>query len=65
MAKLSEIEDELTKAKLILPDRIEMDAILSSMGNLEKELKVKISKFIQASKLSPILPWNIRNCRLN
>jgi Tfp pilus assembly protein PilO len=53
MAKLSEIEDELTKAKQILPDRIEMDNILASLGKLEKELDVKIAKFTPAAEYQP------------
>lgn len=52
-SKLSEIEGELSKAKQILPDRIEMDGILSSLGNLEKELDVKISKFTPGVEQQP------------
>lgn len=44
-AKLSEIEIELVKAKEFLPDKIEIDAILAFLGNLEKELDVKLEKF--------------------
>jgi len=53
MAKLSEIEEELNRAKQILPDRIEMDNILGSLGNLEKELDVKISKFTPGQEYQP------------
>ncbi|HYX39021.1 MAG TPA: type 4a pilus biogenesis protein PilO [Oligoflexus sp.] len=53
MAKLSEIEDELNRAKQILPDRIEMDGILASLGNLEKELDVKIVKFTPGQEYQP------------
>jgi Tfp pilus assembly protein PilO len=53
MAKLSEIESELQRAKQILPDRIEMDTILSSLGNLEKEMNVKIAKFTPGVEVQP------------
>jgi Tfp pilus assembly protein PilO len=53
MAKLSEIEDELKRAKQILPDRIEMDGILASLGNLEKELSVKIARFTPGQEYQP------------
>ncbi len=53
MAKLTEIEDELNRAKQILPDRIEMDAILGSLGKLEKELDVKIAKFTPGQEYQP------------
>ncbi len=53
MAKLTEIEDELNRAKQILPDRIEMDAILGSLGKLEKELEVKIAKFTPGQEYQP------------
>jgi Tfp pilus assembly protein PilO len=53
MAKLSEIEDELNKAKQILPDRIEMDNILASLGKLERELDVKITKFTPSAEYQP------------
>lgn len=45
LAKLSEIETELNRAKQILPDKIEMDGILAALGNLEKEMGVKLMKF--------------------
>src|SRR5688572_27078892 len=41
-AKLTEIEAELQKAKQFLPDRIEIDTILSFIGGLEKEFDVKL-----------------------
>ncbi len=44
-AKLSEIEGELVRAKEFLPDRIEIDAVLSFIGSLEKELDVTLVKF--------------------
>ncbi len=53
MAKLSEIEVELQRAKQILPDRIEMDSILGSLGNLEKEMNVKIAKFTPGVEVQP------------
>jgi Tfp pilus assembly protein PilO len=53
MAKLSEIEEELTRAKQFLPDRIEMDNILGSLGKLEKELDVKIFKFSPGQEYQP------------
>ncbi len=53
LAKLSEIEDELTKAKQILPDKIEIDSILASLGNLEKELDVKLVKFTPGQEVQP------------
>ncbi|WP_141731591.1 type 4a pilus biogenesis protein PilO [Oligoflexus tunisiensis] len=53
MARLSEIEEELKRAKQILPDRIEMDGILASLGNLEKELDVKIAKFTPGQEYQP------------
>lgn len=53
MAKLSEIEEELTRAKQFLPDRIEMDNILGSLGKLENELDVKISKFSPGQEYQP------------
>jgi Tfp pilus assembly protein PilO len=45
LAKLTEIETELGKAKRILPDKIEMDSILGQLGALEKEVDVKLTKF--------------------
>jgi Tfp pilus assembly protein PilO len=45
LAKLSEIESELKKAKQILPDVIEMDSVLATLGTLEKEMGVKLMKF--------------------
>lgn len=53
MAKLSEIEEELTRAKQFLPDRIEMDNILGSLGKLENEFDVKISKFSPGQEYQP------------
>jgi Tfp pilus assembly protein PilO len=53
LAKLTEIEDDLAKAKQILPDRIEVDTILSALGNLEKELGVKIVKFTPGQETQP------------
>jgi len=53
IAKLSEIEVELQRAKQILPDRIEMDSILGSLGNLEKEMNVKIVKFTPGVEVQP------------
>jgi Tfp pilus assembly protein PilO len=53
MARLSEIEDELNRAKQILPDRVEMDNILGSLGKLEKELDVKIAKFTPGAEYQP------------
>lgn len=45
LTRISEIESELNKAKQILPDRIEMDSVLATLGNLEKEMGVKLMKF--------------------
>ncbi len=53
MSKLTEIEDELTKAKQILPDRIEMENILAALGRLEKEVDVKIAKFTPGVEYQP------------
>jgi Tfp pilus assembly protein PilO len=53
MARLSEIEEELNRAKQILPDRVEMDNILGSLGKLEKELDVKIAKFTPGPEYQP------------
>lgn len=50
-AKLSEIEVELIKAKEFLPDRIELDSILSFIGGLEKELDVKVVKFTPGAEV--------------
>lgn len=52
-SKLTEIEEDLVKAKQILPDKIEIDTILAALGNLEKELEVKLVKFTPGQEVQP------------
>ncbi len=53
LTKLTEIEGELIKAREILPEQVEFDSILSSLGGLEKDYGVTIVKFIPGQELQP------------
>lgn len=53
LSKLTEIEEELVKAKQILPDKIEIDSILASLGKLETELDVKLVRFTPGQEVQP------------
>lgn len=53
LTKLTAIEDELKKATQILPDKVQIDAILAALGNLEKELDVKLIRFTPGQEMQP------------
>ncbi len=55
LSKLSAIEDDLKKAKEILPDTVHIDSILAALGNLEKELDVKLVRFTPGQEVQPNL----------
>ncbi|SME93247.1 type 4a pilus biogenesis protein PilO [Pseudobacteriovorax antillogorgiicola] len=53
LSKLSDIEGQLGKAKRILPDEVEMDTILASVGTLEKEFNIQITRFQPGQEVQP------------
>lgn len=53
LSKLTAIEEDLKKAKQILPDAVQMDAILGGLGALEKELDVKLLRFTPGQEVQP------------
>lgn len=51
--KVSEIEAALDKARRILPDKVEIDSILASLGKFEAELDVSLLRFVPGNELQP------------
>ena len=60
IAKLSDIETELSKARRILPDDVEMDTILASVGMLANEYSVQLRRFELGMKFNLILRLNTK-----
>ena len=49
-SKVNAIETGLNKAKRLLPNEISMDKILSALGQMERDLEVKLKSFTPAEK---------------
>jgi Tfp pilus assembly protein PilO len=53
LTQVESIEADLQRAKKILPDKVEMDQVLASLGNFEKDLDIKMYKFAPGNEVQP------------
>lgn len=53
LSRVKQIEEELEKARRILPNKVEIDQILADLGRFEKELDVKLHKFVPGAEVQP------------
>ncbi len=53
LAKVSEIEAGLEKAKKILPDNVAIDTILATLGQFEADLDVSVLRFVPGTEVQP------------
>ncbi|MFW7380389.1 MAG: type 4a pilus biogenesis protein PilO [Oligoflexus sp.] len=53
LSRVKQIEEDLEKARRILPDKVEIDQVLASLGKFEKDLDVTLQKFVPGIEVQP------------